>query len=1287
MMKQLSYNIFHSKVIKNSIFHFILISIEYLCLICPAIVSSSLKLSKYNQKKDEFSLSNNSIAIKYINENRLAPILIVSFTSFLILIYYLILYFNIPNWNWFKCIQTILINFFDIVLFRYFSILIIDAFLCLFLDSFLNEFFEDSILSFLFLILSLIYIYTIFSYIQNMAIIFNISNPLLVNKEKKYPYDQLSKEYEIILLLIKICISIENCFYCRQTMINAISITFNALIVLLSIGLFIRFTLFDNWLCYNITNLYANTDLNNLRNAFSIFNFVITLGACLIMPKLSDWRILLFIIFVGMNATIIISYIQYYIINDNHLISQPISYELLLLLLINNHKSVHFKNKYTKIQYHSHLKHRAQCKDLKCILCTHFSTDLKNNFKYFFKFLKRDKPITLYDQTATLLYYKMIKKPFKFFRYYYWLIQQHKKTNTNFVQNITMIVETWLMTENDEYYGIIEDLLSITQLERRMKDLINNFSAFIHTNIKLKRPETVITLSKDLFLLMNNIKTFLSYLTKGNSAFSFMDNTSKNINNVLTYDTIIIRYAIECLINQQLQGLPISNIEAHDDFLQLHYSYDHILICSINLKKTANLEFKLLKVTGNLARKSNSNYTILSDYFSKPIAKDGNQLLYDQVDKSSSTQNEIKHFIFPFILKGTIEYMKYSFRLMKTMKLNSIIIYGQYNKDNKQCLLLDRKESNKIEILAFCPQALKIIFFKKKWIPFLNQINFKFYLHSIFKTVKIKDAQDTINCVLDYKYYLKKVNQINNELRSIDAFKNDESNEKHLQFANDEMKKYSLSLIKVELEKLITYPSGKCLFQMHLKTKDFKKTQNKVDDEKSNWGEDKDNDLLYNYHSTTIQSSVSQSRAYSGSKNRDNSKTKTLEYDILDASLKNQTMKEIKNLNIFSYTMYMLNLLLIITCTVFLVTQIMQTQMLSQLANLMFQHKFLWLYFNNFYITFSYTTCFASESKILINCSNTYIEYSKYAKEFYGLSLDFDFYFYTNKELRVKTDKAQESLLYFKTFISNNNQNKLQLLLTREMVYYEFDQSDIDPQINQVNVTFEEGVRKYINSIFRLTSDEFDYRNTPIYFVTYENRSYSFNNFPSENVKLTQREIYRSFLNYFNFYNAFSLGEKDINNEISSLRKENNIMNIIFMVIVACFNCILLFLCNQNIQSSYNIFTILILNVVYKLENKQILNALKTKMDSLSSLIQLYNKNPNDLIKKLMLLKEKDTSNSPKKTSETNEKEVKIEDLQLQATFDQGFKNFIVGKQLIILFSLFSFFFFCHYYFRYHFIN
>lgn len=1272
-------------LISDEYIHCFLIILEYIAFIFPSCINASIKIKHFNSTQEQFQLLNlwmervNVLNYYYYYLPEILHFVVLGFMLFVFICFIVISFIGLSKHHKAFIPQKILVIFIDIVMFRYFSILPLSYFANIIISLLFRNSFNFNILSAFLIIPFSFYIVLGLNYIKQQIVFVNISNPLLVGNPRNhyYPYDTLSVYYDLNIFFLKLMISLEYNYVNKALNINYIAITLNSIIIILSLLLFAQFSLRHFAFYFKVSFFYSNIKQNYLRNAISTFNCIISIYCLLFFDAINSVINLLLLLLISINVTIVIIYIEHNEVIKAVLQAQTLSYEMIFLMMINDIKMPSFIFNYKQMQNSVYTNHKKDCWKAQCPLRGIFSENYDKNTMAFYKYLNKSKGIqSPLKEITKLFYYKLHNKSFKFFRYYYSLISKYKVIDKKYLLQLKHLVDLLILKEDTNQYVFLNNIVENSLLDKSIEQLLQNMIDFFNSNIELKKPETVISLSFELRNVINKFKELIQQNKQTmNKIVLSNEEDSKAITSVLTYNIMIIQYVLENLINHSFSELPTFHIEQNEDYFDAHYITDNVLISSKDLLSVGTQDIQILKVTGELSRINTEHINYLSELFPHCIKQIGIDLFNDQLKLND---NQHKSFSFPIPFKSVSFNVEYTFGVIELLERNIFLTFGQYNKGKKSCAVLDLSDQTKIELLLFSNEILDVLKLRKKWIAYLHGKFIRFYMNDIFSQCEIQgENKQSIQCEFDAKFFLQNSHYIFDELIRNPEIKSNPLKQKKV---NQTIENNSTG-IKLTFNKIKQINDTIYLYYVNSKN-NKKQAVNSLNDQsitKNNLNEALYESTMFN----NFQSTTSMSQAVSGSSlDYGKSSSFSSKENSLDTLIKNKIKKEAKYLNIFSILMISLNILLIIICIIFLCLQIIQSEELAALNDFLFTFINIRNCMVGDFIALISSVCFAERPEFIGKCENGMNAFEKYFKELNNITVDINIVDYLEAEIIFKADRCLNTFSEFNGFVYSYN-TKFSTLLQNTLDYYDFDDMDNNEiQFNKRTISLEEGVKNFLNTMFYLGHKNNHYTQVPIYFITYDKGIYSFKNIPKQELSLIQKEIYKGLFNFIYFYVLFNKIENDIKNVISSLNKTTNTLTCFFMLIIPFLNFILSFLCKQLLSKAYFLFKVLIYNIMTQYENnKEFASVLKTKLQAFISLVKLYQKNPNKLIKKI----------EKTKTAYIKQKRNKIDHhhiMLITPTENQSEKNyktisfgnyfyFFIFKTLIVALVFIFIFFFC----------
>ena len=145
----------------------------------------------------------------------------------------------------------------------------------------------------------------------------------------------------------------------------------------------------------------------------------------------------------------------------------------------------------------------------------------------------------------------------------------------------------------------------------------------------------------------------------------------------------------------------------------------------------------------------------------------------------------------------------------------------------------------------------------------------------------------------------------------------------------------------------------------------------------------------------------------------------------------------------------------------------------------------------------------------------------------------------------------------------------------------------------------------------------------PLYMVTLTENGLNMENVKNQNLSILQLELYKIFTNCINLSLVYNNGENIISEKLKNLRRNNEILMYIFMILLVVFNLVLI-MCNMRmIQIANYLYEKIMFNCFNCIEDTNFKEYFDNKIQSLIYLSSLYIKSPNTLIKNIGIAKNK----------------------------------------------------------------
>lgn len=509
------YSLFHEFIINtisNDIFHSLMILLEYIVCIFPSCFNSTIKIHLFRFNNAYYKKSPNMDPINiltyihwgYPNDKAYGTLFFL--TIFFLIAYYAIIYYlelNKSKPNKKNYFMVAFINFYNIIFFRYFSLVFIDSCISLFILACAFASYTDFMYPVLFMSVLIWYLVTTDNFIDRYCVIMNISNPLLVSGKKHYPFDHMSAQYDTLMLILKVAISIEHNIFKKIIMkcddnaecvgVNIIAMSCNIFICAIILLVFVRIIIISSWLLFNYSSLYANTGKNNLRKYIVTFTILVT-SFNIIGYNIENTYVVQGILIIY-SIIIVFSFfcLNYYCKNrsKNNNKHVKLSSSLLLYMLISNNSTALKKKEIKGIQETIFFNHKC---NIDCHLCSNYTNNVDTNIAVFAIYLKSISKITdnnyiqkekenQYRELINLLNYKIQKNVYSFSETYNSMMHKYKN-DENYVNNLKFIVNHWLSKNNihrTHFFGMV---FQSSSLKDQVNIVLDDFMKLANETIK-----------------------------------------------------------------------------------------------------------------------------------------------------------------------------------------------------------------------------------------------------------------------------------------------------------------------------------------------------------------------------------------------------------------------------------------------------------------------------------------------------------------------------------------------------------------------------------------------------------------------------------------------------------------------------------------------------------------------------------------------------------------------------------------------------------------------------------
>ena len=1326
------YEIIIQYTVSNTVVHSLLILIEYFVCILPYSVSSVHRINCFKQLYtyhfiDKYLSIYSRIKYELIDKNNVysSPyyfiILSVNVISLALFVVMRIFY---KRRNTISIIEKILVNYYNIIYFRYFSFLFLDVNVFAFLSFLVNKSLYDHAFVSVLLLLFLSFYYIIhFLFILNYSIYFRISNHKVLKNPLNYPYDPFSYHYEKLFFIYKMIIAFEsNYIYLNNGKVSYITVFFNGLIIVYGIFLFLDIVIPNLFKNVNVIATYTNSTLNNIRKfCLSVNCYIIIISLLFQKVNINYFDIALTILGLLCGFTFCFCVWNYYEKPTILYNPQCIEEELILYVFSNYQEKNNKDNKEQIIELQDIIItniqtfHLTHCNNKECLACELIKNNDENVFEKLLKiYLITQKKKTFKYYLILLLYHKIQNNIYQFFKNYFVLINESRLKTPIILRNtIIFYVNCQLAKENISTHTFLYDNFNISKFNSKLKKCLDSIKVFINQSIELKTADRVITISKELNFLQEDLIKIINKMdlkvggsaNEGNTykdkeVSKMIDQNKKNIASVCQYNLTISRFILETLLNTRFVQLNPLNIEILEDYFSYHFQNDKIIILSYNLnyvKNKINKAFTVIKITGY---DDNSN-TSLCDYFPKTLQKEGIKKLFKEIKYYKNGETGLFEYV---ILKNNyLEYIKYNFELASTIINNSLILYGHYSLDHDKLIILknNKIEHNigNLEILNFSRIIGQLFLLKPSYLEIINKNSTKrVTLKLLFKNIVSQDK--TFQEIIDEEEDKKPTSDFCDQFRGEFSYEYLKTNLVPIfdsiqnVFLGEEYEKYQNELNKIKetlkkrqsrhfvllFTKKMEINQNHCLYSVSFASSGntflFKNTraskQGTFDmNDISNLEEeivDTDNNNFFKDYNL-IQFSNSSVNEQSISDRVSSTLINSTKSEREDNTTKEMIKTETRNLTIMSYISLSLNIILIFICFIFLITQINQTSDLKTVNNLFVNFKTLKADFGKVFSSVLSQICLGP-TPLHKTCENPFQEFiSDYQHNKLKFE-DYDVFDYFLHETKFNINALKELYSLFKRKLYDYKDNNFLAILDSEVVYFSFEQKPGELVLLTETKGFDNAIMTFINSLL-IIIDEINegksFREVPLKFITLIDKTLLLENIQNQNLNHLQHELYKIFSNFINFSLGFNYGVEIIESRFNHLRNSNNVLTWCFIFLLIGFNLILTMINTKNIQIATTVFKKIICTVFYKFESPEFKEYLLKKIDNLIDLSYLYSKQPSIIIKQITKTQKRLSRQETKKGKEA--KKVSQEyDIKQKSQEEQMFIQSINKKSYQMLY-------------------
>ena len=904
----------------------------------------------------------------------------------------------------------------------------------------------------------------------------------------------------------------------------------------------------------------------------------------------------------------------------------------------------------------------------------------------------------LYRDLIKLFYYHIKKKIFRFYSWYRKIYIKFDKVDKTVVNNLSYIISLCLSYYDTYGLATFSEVFQFTNINQMIESHLSNIKNFIVSANELKYVDKFFALSRDIRKLRDYTLYILKHIEIKDDYYSNTDNFTRNVKNIYRYNLLINRFVVETLTNHQYKELNQLNIEMFDDYLTSHFNQDKLLMINLDMDHEnqhndqgiiSNNSYNILKCGRELISYRDKTFIDLLpkklkkhglNYF---ISKLGKYIDYDTLENYVKVDAETKEAdmnangeganntsMFQYIIKeaydvNEISLLQYSFKVSRSLVDEHLLIYGYYSGMNNKVMVFEMnssidtnnvKDGINMKLINFSRGIKNLLLLNSEWIDVLDKSNNHIYFHTLFKSFSHmgKNSGFTYEGTLDYnqyivhlKHYTKLVkeyleNEINNN-NNENNINSDKINEievnltKIMEKAGKTLTMRFKLLFEIELNIRIKYR----IYSVYLLNKN-KQQQGDGNNNIENW--DNNNAAIASETSVHNSTFENPNNTYTGSNtsmtensvsarlSTRNRSHKEMKFSSAINTQNSKVDKISKAFSTFSILIVILNALIILLCIIFLIVQIIQTNCLKKVNNLNYEFKRIRIAFAHSFLSVFTNGCLARLGAQ--NCQSYYDDYSQQLIRNYDYPEEYNVRDYLVAEIKYKINDMQTTFYSFKEDLYSYGDDSLQSTLLDKMTYTSFEQKNNELVQQSLEVSLEEGFRKYINAFTVLINSEPNFTKVPIYIISFRNSIVDFSNMENKNLSEVQTQIYLILINYINYSLIFKNSETSLEKEYDKVANTNTSVMILFMVLIAFFNFVLFILCIWNISIVTQLFLNFIMGMIMVMSDADFKLFYAERIDDLIKLSQLYVKNPNNLLHNI----KKDEVKIAKKLNENNKR-------------------------------------------------
>lgn len=1221
----------HGSLITNDTIIFIFSIIEYLPLIYHILLSSmnlsNIPIPEFYKNKISY-ISYYDLFHDYFSEYTypiylyiVIPILLISF----------IIYKNvIVNFHFFNNnskIFGVLVNFYEFLYFRLFMIFI--------LDIEINKIIYDSAFY------SIISILLLGGTMLATYYHFEISHLFI----SMYPMGNSSIDNNIILINEKYLVFIKMLICFSKN--NKIQNITDPLLKFINFGVFILFLV----LTFHQSVLVLFHPFSYLTKKWSVMlkfflNILISLLELYIII-IRNYEAFSFVIFIlsSLPFSIVLSYFflkisLYKMLDPKHPIGN-------LIFLIKEAQSKKIKT----FSYYIIHNHKCNCSNLKCLFCQKIKLmNLKDNelpfeylcelmFKHLIKkkdhkeeqSLNNEKDITEYlsfyhilelyicflsqkkNLIKIILKYNEIKSLYKLAskggRIGHYLYSFFSMTFTLNLEILYFQITKNLVNDDGNK---ISYLISIDNMAEQIKIFIKRIFTFFKLN--MKTPHELIKLAQNFDLLKKKID------------FDFLVKKENKYN----YQCGLTAYIMEEIFNEKLNPnvSVLEYVHSLDEILEQRFKNDKILLILYDI---VNGRLQIKQSSKDLIMYKNKT---LDQVFPPYLAGEGNKRIITILSQNSN--NSFEFYCKGFGKKKTIEFFFMKFMGIPSLDYNNQFIYIICNfriikgsllifenmffnmKTNKVLVGISEIASSTLNIPIETLEKYKET---KKYILFQDICNEKTNLVDLEKLKQILNPKNFKEKKAEQAGSIKKG-------QSITPTPAKETTNDNTNNAKANNKSLNLNLVETIGHYDIYSLSDGLKTNHHSYMGNTTNTHEPVNSKGEITSYNESNiEIIFNPTNTGMSSSTF-------------TRTSSSTYNHATKNIKNE--HDFKYRQFYKYTYYIIsfNILILIIISIFLAIELVNNASIERTFKIITNFCDFQSYF--FYISLSIfsLTC-NSDYLSQLDCLNQFVIYSKDFAKSHNLSENELLNEYISRESMAMTELIISTLKTWEQDQYEINSDDLTSILNEVFVFTALE--EVAEIINpvQTNLTFEDAIKRFVNTINLLTSLE-EFSTSPVFTITTDGK----NLIDMDNVKKekepingvylneAQKYYYTLILNYQKYIQRLLSLNEVLFDYFDSIISSTSTEILIFIIGFICLHVIMMIMSfaftlkYKNIHMDY--FTL----IYSKISDKDFVLYYKKKLEELLLLLDFYKESPILVLNRLEKLKKKELNRKLKQSKE-----------------------------------------------------